>query len=158
MRNVIETRPSRIRPLAAWTAVLVMALVATALAACDKPAPAQTVGQKIDAATTGIEQKAAQIKDDAKATTEAAMNKTEQAAGDVANTVKDAAITTAVNAKIAQDQRLSAMSINVDTVNGRVVLRGNAPDAAVSERARQLAASVDGVVSVDNQLVIAGKG
>jgi osmotically-inducible protein OsmY len=79
-------------------------------------------------------------------------------AGDVSNKVKDAAITTAVNAKIAGDPKLSVMRINVDTVDGRVLLRGSAPDAGASQRAQQLAASVDGVVSVDNQLVIGGKG
>jgi osmotically-inducible protein OsmY len=37
-------------------------------------------------------------------------------------------------------------------------LRGTAPDAASSERAQQLAAAVEGVQGVDNQLVIGGKG
>lgn len=71
--------------------------------------------------------------------------------------VKDAAITTAVNAKLAQDKSLSALRIDVDTVNGRVSLRGTAPDAAARERATTLASAVDGVVSVDNQLTV-GKG
>jgi osmotically-inducible protein OsmY len=43
--------------------------------------------------------------------------------------VKDAAIITAVNAKIAGDPKLSVIRINVDTVNGHVLLRGTAPDA-----------------------------
>ena len=83
---------------------------------------------------------------------------TERGSTEVSNKVKDAAITTAVNAKIAQDPKLSVMRINVDTVNGRVLLKGSAPDTASSERAEQLASTVDGVVSVDNQLVVSGKG
>ena len=82
---------------------------------------------------------------------------TERAANDVSDKVKDAAITTAVNAKLAQDKSLSALRIDVDTVNGRVSLRGTAPDPAARERATTLASAVDGVVSVDNQLTV-GKG
>jgi hypothetical protein len=157
MRNLIETCPSRMRPLAAAAAVVVAVLAAAALVACNKSEP-QTVGQKIDAATAGAEKKATDIKDDAKSAASDVANKAEQMTSDAANTVKDAAITTAINAKIAQDPKLSVLRISVDTVGGRVVLRGNAPDSGSSERARQLAASIDGVVSVDNQLVIGGKG
>jgi osmotically-inducible protein OsmY len=157
MHNLIETCPSRIRPLAAVAAVLVAGLAAAALVACNKPEP-QTAGQSIDAATASAEKKATEIKDDVKTAAGQVASKTEQMTADVGNSVKDAAITTAVNAKIAQDPKLSVMRIDVDTVNGRVVLRGSAPDAGASERARQLAASVEGVVSVDNQLVVGSKG
>jgi len=157
MHNLIETCPSRMRPLAAAAAVVVALLAAAALVACDKAGP-QTVGQKIDAATASAEQKATEVKDDVKTAASQAADKAQQMAAGAANTVNDAAITTAVNAKIAQEPKLSALRINVDTVNGRVVLRGSAPDAAASERARQLAASVEGVLSVDNQLVVSSKG
>ena len=40
---------------------------------------------------------------------------------------------------------------------GRVVLKGSAPDLAARERARSLAAAVDGVQAVENQLVINAK-
>jgi hyperosmotically inducible protein len=63
-----------------------------------------------------------------------------------------------VNAKLAQDKTLSAMRIDVDTVDGKVSLRGTAPDPSARERATTLASAVDGVVSVDNQLVVSGKG
>lgn len=157
MHNLIETCPSRMRPLAAAAAVVVAVVAAAALVACNKPEP-QTVGQKIDAATAGAEKKATDIKDNVKSTAGEVANKAQQVTSDAANTVKDAAITSEINAKIAQDPKLSVMRINVDTVDGRVVLRGNAPDSGSSERARQLAASIEGVVSVDNQLVIGGKG
>ena len=146
--------PARMRPIAA----LAVVLAAAALAACDRPNSSQTTGQRIDNATTRAEQKANEAKDSAKSAAGEVAQGTERVAREVSNKVKDAAITTAVNAKIAGDSHLSVMRINVDTVNGRVLLRGTAPDASSSERAQQLASSVDGVVSVDNQLVIGGKG
>jgi len=153
MHHLIPS-PSRMRPLAALAAVL----AATALAACDRPNSPETVGQQVDNAMARAEQKAEQANQQAKSTANEVAQGAERMAGDAANTVKDAAITTAVNAKIAGDQRLSVLRINVDTVNGQVVLRGNAPDAASKERAQQLASSVEGVLGVDNQLVVGGKG
>ena len=76
------------------------------------------------------------------------------AADAVANKSKDMAITAAVNARLAGDQRLSALSINVDTAGGRVVLRGTAPDTAARARAAELARSVDGVSEVNNELSV----
>ena len=145
--------PARMRPIAALATVL----AATALAACDKESSSQTSGQALDTTVARAEQKANEVKDSAKATAGEMAQDAERLAGNVGDKVKDAAITTAVNAKIAGDPRLSVMRINVDTVNGRVLLRGTAPDAASSGRAQQLAASVDGVISVDNQLVVSGK-
>jgi len=153
MHKPIQRTP-RMRPMAA----LAIVLAAAALAACDKPSDSKTAGQRMDNATARAEQKANQAKESAKSAGHDAAQGTERMAGDVSNKVKDAAITTAVNAKIAGDPKLSVMRINVDTVDGRVLLRGSAPDAGASQRAQQLAASVDGVVSVDNQLVIGGKG
>jgi osmotically-inducible protein OsmY len=80
-----------------------------------------------------------------------------EAANEAKGAVSDATITASVNAKLAGDSELSALRINVDTVEGRVALRGSAPSAAARERATQLAASVDGVRSVENQLVIGSK-
>jgi hyperosmotically inducible protein len=76
------------------------------------------------------------------------------AADAVANKSKDMAITAAVNARLAGDPRLSALNINVDTVGGRVVLRGTAPDTAARARAAELARAVDGVGEVNNELTV----
>jgi len=152
----------RLRPGAA----LMAALLAAALAACVKPGDsqqqpqqgAQGAGEKQDSTMVArAEQKANEMKEGVKSAGNNAAQSTERAATDVSDKVKDAAITSAVNAKLAEDKGLSAMRINVDTVNGRVSLRGSAPDAPSRERAQTLASAVDGVVSVDNQLVV-GKG
>jgi osmotically-inducible protein OsmY len=137
--------------------VLAAVLAAAALAACDKPSSPPTAGQAPDAPVARGEQKPSEAMESAKSAAKEAAQSTERAVGEMGDKVKDAAITTAVNAKIAGDPKLSVVRINVDTVNGRVLLRGTAPDATSSERAQQLAASVDGVVGVDNQLVISGK-
>ena len=158
MQHIVPTRTSRRRPLAVLSTALVAGIAAATLVACNRPEPGQTVGQKVDNAIAGTERKAQELSNDVKSAAGEAAAKTEQMAAGAANSVKDAAITTAVNAELAQDSKLSAMRIDVDTVNGRVVLRGNAPDSSASERAQQLAASVEGVVSVDNQLVVGGKG
>lgn len=149
-----EINTRRLRPIVAVAA----ALAVTALAACDRAPEDRTAGERVDSAIAKSEQKAGAMKDDAKAAAADAGRSVQSAANDMSDKVKDAAITTAVNAKLAQDKGLSALRIDVDTVNGRVSLRGTAPDAAARERATTLASAVDGVVSVDNQLVVSAKG
>jgi hypothetical protein len=150
----IHTPQPRMRPIAA----LIAALAVAGLAACNRPADDRTAGERVDSAIAKTERQGAQMKEDARSATANAGQATERVAGDMSNKVKDAAITTAVNAKLAQDKGLSALRIDVDTVDGRVSLRGTAPDSAARERAQMLASAVDGVVSVDNQLVVGGKG
>lgn len=81
---------------------------------------------------------------------------TRDAAGNAASTVgdktRDAAITAEINARLVADRDLSALGINVDTTDGRVKLRGTAPDDAARSRATALARGVDGVVGVNNEL------
>jgi len=145
----------RSRPVAAVTAALAVA----ALAACNRPADDnRTAGERVDSTVAKTERQAGAMKEDTKSAAANAGRATERATNDVSDKVKDAAITTAVNAKLAQDKGLSALKIDVDTVNGRVSLRGTAPDPAARERATTLASAVDGVVSVDNQLVVSAKG
>jgi hyperosmotically inducible protein len=68
--------------------------------------------------------------------------------------IDDAMITTSVKAELAKDPSLSAVSINVDTENGRVALKGTAPSNEARERATTLAQNVKGVSAVDNQLTV----
>ena len=81
-----------------------------------------------------------------------------QGAGNAADVIgskaKDMAITAEVKTRLARDSQLSALAINVDTNEGRVVLRGTAPDTAARTQATELARSVDGVQGVDNVLTV----
>lgn len=138
--------------------LLTAVAAAVTLAACDKPADDRTAGQKVDSAVAQVEQKAAEVKADVKAAGAEAREATANAVDAVTDKAKDAAITASVNAELTKDASLSALRIDVDTVDGRVVLRGTAPDAAARERATTLAAAVDGVKSVDNQLAVGPKG
>jgi osmotically-inducible protein OsmY len=66
----------------------------------------------------------------------------------------DNQISAAVTDVLVQDPSISAMDIDVSTVNGVVTLNGAAEDSAVALRAAQLASRVDGVVQVVNNLRI----
>lgn len=69
--------------------------------------------------------------------------------------IDDAAVTARVKAALVADPTLSALKIDVDSKDGVVTLRGSVESAAASERAGTLARDTEGVVSVDNQLVVA---
>jgi hyperosmotically inducible periplasmic protein len=131
---------------------------ALALSACNRTDDGKTAGQQVDSTVAKVEKKAEEAKADMRAAGEKAKDSTAGAMDTVAIKAKDAVITSSVNAELAKDSQLSALRINVDTVEGRVALRGTAPDAASRDRATTLAQRVDGVKAVDNQLTVAPKG
>ena len=138
------------RPQLAYWASTVAVLAATLLlAACNKPGQ-ETVGQKVDGSIAEVKSATKELSADASAAAT-------KAADAVSGTAKDVAITAKVNAALAADDKLSAISINVDTTGGRVALNGTAPDATTRDRAKTLAAAVDGVVAVDNRLTVGAK-
>jgi hyperosmotically inducible protein len=67
--------------------------------------------------------------------------------------MEDAAITTRVKAKLAADDRVKATDINVDTMNGIVTLHGNVKSDTAKNAAEEIARQVDGVASIDNQIM-----
>jgi hyperosmotically inducible periplasmic protein len=136
------------------SAALCAVAAAVSLAACDRPAQTPSAGQQLDAATSRMERKADEVKADARAAGTEARQAVAEASNAMADKVRDAAITTMINAELARDKQLSALSIDVDTVDGQVTLRGSAPDTNARDRATTLAQHVDGVRSVDNQLSI----
>jgi hypothetical protein len=68
----------------------------------------------------------------------------------------DAALTAKIKSKMALDDSVQALAIDVDTENGVVTLRGAVPSPAVRERAVRLARETDGVVDVRDLLTTAG--
>lgn len=66
----------------------------------------------------------------------------------------DASITREVNAAIAGDRELRRLKIDVDTENGIVTLSGPTPTASAKAHADEVARTVKGVVSVNNQLTL----
>lgn len=146
--------------------VAVMSLVALAsLSACGKQDDGKTAGQKLDSAVASTEKAAAEAK--AKAETsmakagDAMKDATKKAEASGSSTVStmagkadDAAITASISSEFAKDADLSAIRIDVDTVNGNVTLNGPAPTAAARDKATTLAKSIKGVASVSNKLTV----
>ena len=69
-------------------------------------------------------------------------------------TVDDAGVTAKVKAALVAEKGVNGMSINVDTVGGRVTLTGRVPDQSQVERATQVATAIEGVKTVDNRLTV----
>ena len=152
------------RPAHRIASILAVSALALGLAACGKTEE-PTVGQRLDSAVEKTEQAATDARVKAESAMQSAETKMEQGAAnaeatakDAANTAKgaidDATITAQVNAGLAKDPDLSALKINVDTVNGKVTLNGPAPSTVARDRAETIAKSVTGVTSVNNQLVV----
>ena len=69
--------------------------------------------------------------------------------------VDDAAIKTAVKAKLAADVKLSTLTnIVVNSTNGVVTLAGQVNDSSERLYAEQVARTVDGVVRINNELQV----
>lgn len=132
-----------VHPLAAAVAALAL----TALAACDNAPDSRSAGQKVDDAVATMESKAEDAGD--RMARESAQIKRE-----VGEAIDDARITALVNAELARDAELSALKIDVDTEQGRVVLQGQAPNPDARKRAERLAGAIEGVHSVDNRLTV----
>jgi hyperosmotically inducible periplasmic protein len=74
----------------------------------------------------------------------------------VGQAVDDATIGTKMKTALAADPELSALKINVDTTQGNVRLRGEVKSAALRRKAEDMARKIEGVKSVDNQLMVTG--
>jgi hyperosmotically inducible protein len=70
--------------------------------------------------------------------------------------VDDAMITTKVKAALIADKQVSALKINVKTEQGVVKMSGTVPSAEIGQRALELAAGVEGVKNVQNDLRVKG--
>ena len=68
--------------------------------------------------------------------------------------IDDAALTTRVKAKFAEDKVVSAMAINVETLKGVVQLSGFAKSAEERATAERLARSTSGVQDVRNDIIV----
>jgi hyperosmotically inducible protein len=141
------------------TTTTVAALAAVfALSACDRNADERTAGERLDGAVASAERRADEARSDIKRESAEARSDINTAANQAGDKMKDASITTKVNAELARDNDLSALRIDVDTSDGRVVLRGAAPTAEARDRATIIAQRVEGVLSVDNQLTVGQRG
>jgi hyperosmotically inducible periplasmic protein len=68
--------------------------------------------------------------------------------------IDDTTITTRVKARFAEDPAVSAMSLNVETLNGTVQLSGFAKSHEEKAMAEKLARETSGVVAVRNDIAV----
>ena len=68
--------------------------------------------------------------------------------------VDDTTITTRVKARLAEDRTVSAMRIQVETLNGTVQLAGFAASDAEKQKAAELARGVPDVKEVRNNIIV----
>lgn len=132
--------------------------LAAALAACSKQDDQRTAGQKLDGAIAEAKQAGAEAKQDTREALDKAETKLKDATATASDAATDATIVTKINAALMADDRLKATKIDVRAEDGRVTLTGTAPDAGSQARATTLASAVEGVRTVDNQLVVARNG
>jgi len=132
--------------------------LAAALAACGKHDDERTAGQKLDGAIADAKQAGTEAKTDARQAMDKAENKLKDATAAASEAATDATIVTKINAALLADDKLKATKIDVRAEDGRVTLTGTAPDSGSQARATTLASAVNGVRSVDNQLVVARNG
>lgn len=72
----------------------------------------------------------------------------------VGSYVDDTALTTRVKARFAEDPKVSAMAISVETFKGLVQLSGFAKSSEERAEAEKVARSVSGVTGVKNDIAI----
>lgn len=109
-------------------------MIVVGLAACDKPGPAETAGEKMDQAIAK------------------AGEKMEATGTNVGVALADSEITAKVKAAILAEPGLKTLQISVDTVKGVVTLTGSVDTQSQSDTAGALAGAVEGVTRVDNRL------
>jgi hyperosmotically inducible protein len=71
-----------------------------------------------------------------------------------AGAAEDTMITTKVKTKLTADRVKNLVSVNVETKDGVVHLKGTVPDAQAKAEAERLAKDTDGVVSVKNNITV----
>lgn len=103
-----------------------------------------TLGDKVDRAGEALEAQGERLG-----------NAMEAQGEKLGEAMDDATVTARVKAALVADPDLSALEIDVDSKDGVVTLRGSVDSASESARAGTLASDTEGVVSVDNQLVVA---
>ena len=147
-----EFRPRRVL----WPGLLGAAVIGAAVAAVviSDYYDDRTLGARVDATVVAAESKVKDSVEDMRNAASGAAHGTAEVADRVATKVGDAAITAAVKTALAADPSLSALQIAVTTTQGSVRLDGPAPDIKSRQRAEVLAQAPQGVVAVDNRLVL----
>jgi osmotically-inducible protein OsmY len=106
------------------------------------------------AATAGVEDRGVDVDEKARTEGREARDKAGQAADKAGAAIGDAAITSAVKAKLLADQTVGGLKIDVDTSGGIVTLTGNVASRAEAMQAVKLARGTEGVERVVDNLKV----
>jgi hyperosmotically inducible protein len=113
-----------------------------ALAACDR--------ETKDAVTKA----GAELKRETKETGAEVKQSLKEVGETTGQVLEDAAVTAKVKAALHAEKDVKSRDVDVETFQGKVVLKGRVPDRAQAERATAVARSVEGVKSVENRLTV----
>lgn len=135
-------------------AIATAGVLTLGLVACDQKPTAEQVGQNIDRTVEQTSQQLTQATDKAEDKMDQAKSTMSEKASSAKATLADAAITAKVKSALIAEAGLKSTGIDVVTEKGVVTLFGTAVSNANRERATQLAANVEGVKAVENNLAI----
>lgn len=68
--------------------------------------------------------------------------------------LEDGALTAKIKAKIALDDKVKALDLNIDTSNRVVTVKGIVTSTEERDRALQLARETDGVLKVEDRIIV----
>lgn len=142
------------KPLRKTLAIAAAGVLSLGLVACDQKPSAEQVGQDIDRTVDKTSQQVSQAADKAEDKMDQAKSAISEKAASAGAAVADAAITAKVKSALIAEPGLKSTGIDVVTEKGVVRLFGTAGSNANRERATQVAANVEGVKAVENNLAI----
>ncbi len=135
-------------------AIATAGVFSLSLNACDQKPSAEQVGQNIDRTADKTGRQLAQAADSAEQKMDQAKSTLSEKTAGAGVSMADAAITARVKSVLIAEPGLKSTGIDVVTEKGVVSLFGTAASSANRERATQLAANVEGVKAVENNLAI----
>jgi hyperosmotically inducible periplasmic protein len=119
-----------------------LSLAALAMAACDREAQ------------DAVKQAGTEIKREAKEAGAEAKHALREVGETTGQVLEDSAITAKVKAALHADKDVKSRDIDVETFQGKVVIKGIVPDRAQADLAAKVVASVEGVKAVENRLTV----
>ena len=117
---------------------------------------AEDAKQAIAAKLEALQLRAADIREELKDTGRVVRHRARDIGEAAAGTATDTRITTEIKRKLLADPELSALSISVNTTDGRVTLSGKVASTELVGRAMLLAMETDGVREVVSTLQVPG--
>ena len=125
--------------------VAAVTLLALVVGACDQKPSTERAGKNVDRSVA-----------DAGRHLQEAGKATEGKIREAGKAIDDATLTTKVKSALVTEPGLKSGDIDVDTTNGVVTLQGTADTAENRQKAAQVAANVEGVKAVKNQIIVRG--